>query len=66
VGTTGESAHPAAPAFRRLNRVTDFDGFVDRLRRGLMVAHPDMPTFRFTRRDARAVTAYLGSIQRGD
>jgi len=64
VGTAGESPHPAAPPFRRLNRVVDFDGFVDRLRRGLMVSHPDMPTFRFARRDARAVAAYLTSIQR--
>lgn len=64
VGTTGKSPHPAAPPFRRLHRVTDLNGLVDRLRRGLMVAHPDMPTFRFSRRDARAVATYLGSIQR--
>jgi hypothetical protein len=41
----------------------DFGGFIERLQDGLFVAHPDMPTFRFTRRDARAVTAYLSSIQ---
>ena len=64
VGTAGKSPHPAAPPFRRLHRVTDLDGLVDRLRRGLMVGHPDMPTFRFSRRDARAVASYLGSIQR--
>jgi mono/diheme cytochrome c family protein len=66
VGLTGKSPHPAAPPFRRLHRVTDLDGLVDRLRRGLMVAHPDMPTFRFSRRDARAVATYLGSIQRNE
>lgn len=63
VGTTGESPHPGAPPFRQLHRVVDFNGFVDRLREGLMVGHPDMPTFRFARQDARAVAAYLSSIQ---
>jgi hypothetical protein len=28
-----------------------------------MVGHPDMPTFRFTREDARAFLLYLRSIQ---
>src|SRR5689334_10247959 len=64
VGTTGKSRHPAAPPFRQLHRVTDLDGLVDRLRRELMVGHPDMPAFRFSRSDARAVATYLGSIQR--
>jgi len=59
----GESS-PGRASLPAVNRVVDFDGFVDRLRRGLMVSHPDMPTFRFARRDARAVAAYLTSIQR--
>src|SRR5262245_10075286 len=58
-----ESPDPNAPAFRRLQRLLDFDTFADRLREGLMVAHPDMPAFRFTRQDAHAVAAYLTSIQ---
>jgi len=33
------------------------------LREGLMVGHPDMPTFRFTREDARGFVLYLRSIQ---
>jgi hypothetical protein len=33
------------------------------LREGLISGHPDMPTFRFSREDARALTAYLRSIQ---
>jgi hypothetical protein len=36
---------------------------MDRLREGLMSGHPDMPTFRFTREDARAFVLYLRSIQ---
>ena len=59
----GDSPHPSAPPFRRLQRLLDFNGFVDRLRDGLTVAHPDMPTFRFSGEDARAVAAYLSSIQ---
>jgi cytochrome c len=62
IGETGASPHSGAPPFRRLHRLVDFNTFVDRLREGLMVAHPDMPTFRFTRQDARAVAAYLTSI----
>ena len=42
-----------APPFRTLDRWVDLDSFIDRLREGLMVGHPDMPTFRFTREDAR-------------
>jgi len=51
---SGESPHAGAPAFRALDRGVDLDSFMERLREGLMVGHPDMPTFRFTREDARA------------
>lgn len=64
VGTTDTSPHAAAPALRELDRRLDLDAFFDRLRQGLMSGHPDMPTFRFTREDARAFIAYLRSIQR--
>jgi hypothetical protein len=33
------------------------------VREGLMVAHPDMPTFRFNRQEASAVAAYLLALQ---
>jgi hypothetical protein len=36
---------------------------VGRLRDGLMVDHPDMPTFHFSGEDARALRLYLRSIQ---
>lgn len=57
------SPHVAAPAFRNLDRRTDLDSFADRLRRGLMTGHQDMPMFRFGRDDAYAVSAYIRSIQ---
>jgi cytochrome c len=63
VGRSGESAHAVAPPFRRLDRRVDLDTFMERLREGLMVGHPDMPTFRFTREDARAFVLYVRSIQ---
>ncbi len=63
VGGSGSSPHSAAPAFRTLNRRVDLDFFINRLRDGLTSGHPDMPMFRFTREDARALTAYLRSIQ---
>ena len=55
--------HVAAPPFRSLNERLDLDDFVERLREGLTSGHPDMPTFRFRREDARALISYLRSIQ---
>jgi cytochrome c len=63
IGKSGQSPHVGAPAFRALDRRVDLDSFMERLREGLMVGHPDMPTFRFTREDARAFLLYLRSIQ---
>ena len=55
--------HEGAPAFRALDRRVDLDTFANRLRDGLFSGHPDMPTFRFTNEDARALTAYLRSVE---
>ena len=63
IDKSGRSPHVGAPAFRALDRRLDLDSFMDRLREGLMVGHPDMPAFRFTRDDARAFVLYLRSIQ---
>ena|SRR6266545_445253 len=64
IGVADQSPHAQAPAFRALERRLDLDAFLDRLREGLTSGHPDMPTFRFTRDDARALIAFLRSIQR--
>jgi cytochrome c len=64
VGRSGSSPHGAAPPFRALENRVDLDTFTTRLREGLISGHPDMPMFRFTRDDARALTAYLRLIQR--
>jgi mono/diheme cytochrome c family protein len=63
IGKSGQSPHVGAPAFRALDRRVDLDSFMDWLREGLTVDHPDMPTFRFTREDARAFLLYLRSVQ---
>jgi len=63
IGKTGASTHSAAPAFRELDRRVDLDRFTAQLREGLISGHPDMLTFRFSREDARALTAYLRYIQ---
>jgi len=63
IGITGSSPHVGAPVFRNLDERLDLDTFVIRLRKGLTSGHPDMPTFRFSRNDARALVAYLLSVQ---
>jgi cytochrome c len=63
VGKTGASPHASAPTFRQLDDHIDLDSFMDLLRDGLQSSHPDMPSFRFSRGDARAIVAYLRSIQ---
>ena len=57
------SPHTGAPVFRSIDDRIDLDKFADRLRAGLQSTHADMPSFRFSREDARAAVAYLRSIQ---
>jgi cytochrome c len=63
IDKTGNSPMPGAPPFRDLGRSFDFDQFPQLLQRGLSSGHPAMPEFKFSDDDARAVTAYLRSIQ---
>lgn len=63
VGRRGSSPHAGAPPFRTLSDRLDVDSFKNQLRNQFSSGHPDMPTFRFSRADARALTAYLRTIQ---
>jgi cytochrome c len=63
IGRQGASPHAGAPPLRELGRRLNLDSFADRLRDQLMVDHPDMPAFRFTREDARAFVFYLRFLQ---
>lgn len=63
VGRTGASPLPNAPLFRKLGDRLDLNDLEYRMREGLSSTHSGMPTFRFNRREARAVRAYLRTIQ---
>jgi mono/diheme cytochrome c family protein len=63
IGRADRSPHVGAPPFRALDRRLDLDSFVARLREGLVSGHGDMPMFRFSREDARAVVEYLRLIE---
>lgn len=62
-GRTGASPHADAPPFRTLARSFDLDQFPRMLERGISSNHPDMPEFKFNEDSARAVRAYLRTIQ---
>jgi hypothetical protein len=63
IGRDGASLHARTPAFHELGSRLDLDFFADLLRENLSAYHPDMPIFRFSREDARALVRYLRSIQ---
>jgi len=63
IGTSDKSPHEDAPPFRTLGKSFDLDEFPRRLQRGISSGHPDMPEFKFTEDDARAVRDYLRTIQ---
>ena len=63
IGKTDQSRHVGAPPFRTIARSYDLDEFTRMLERGLSSGHPDMPGFKFKGADARAVRAYLHTIQ---
>lgn len=62
-GKSGASPHADAPPFRTFSRSFDLDQFPRLLERGLSSNHPDMPEFKFNEDNARAVRAYLRTIQ---
>jgi mono/diheme cytochrome c family protein len=63
IGKTGNSTHPAAPRFRRLDSTTNLAKLSERLQGGLLTGHEAMPLFRFSRNDADAMVAYIRSVQ---
>jgi mono/diheme cytochrome c family protein len=64
IGKIGTSPHVGAPPLRALGDSFNLDEFPARLQQGILTSgHPDMPTFKLKPRDARALRAYLRSIQ---
>jgi mono/diheme cytochrome c family protein len=64
VGRTGDSPNPAAPPFRRLHEDYPVADVIAALSEGAQPSGPGMHRFRLPLRDARAVTAYIHSLQR--
>jgi mono/diheme cytochrome c family protein len=63
IRNTDKSRNRLAPPFRTLGRSFDLDQFSRQIERGISSSHPDMPEVKFSEEEARAVTAYLRSIQ---
>ena len=63
IGKAGDSPQPGARPFRLLGRSFELDRFAQDLVRGILSGHPDMPEFKFSEDDARAVNTYLRTIQ---
>ena len=60
---TGDSPNPAAPPFRRLHEDYPVADVIAALSEGAQPSGAGMHRFRLPLRDARAVTAYIHSIQ---
>jgi mono/diheme cytochrome c family protein len=63
IGKAGNSPHVGAPPFRSIGDRYDISELTERMTDRLVSTHPDMPDFRFSVEDAKAVRAYLYSIQ---
>jgi mono/diheme cytochrome c family protein len=59
----GTSPNVAAPAFRELVRRSTPQALTNRLSRGRLSGHPEMPEFVLSPSDAHAIISYIESIQ---
>jgi cytochrome c len=64
VGKDGQSPHRGAPVFRSIGDRYNINELTERMSDRLISTHPDMPDFQFSQADAKAIRAYLYSIQR--
>ncbi len=63
VGLDGVSLRQAAPPFRELGRVYPVADLIEALAQGATPTHADMPPFTLPLAEARALSAYVRSIQ---
>ncbi|HWV53660.1 cytochrome c [Pseudorhodoplanes sp.] len=63
LGRAERSPMPTAPAFRRMEPRVDLDQMAERLQDGIIAGHPEMPTFVMKEHEARALVAYMRSLQ---
>lgn len=64
VGQAGESTLDAAPPFRTFARNWPVESLAEALAEGIMVGHPEMPTFELTTDQIDALIAHLASLPR--
>ena len=63
LGSAERSPNPIAPAFRHIEPRVDLDEMTQKLQEGIIGGHPEMPVFKLTGPKARALVAYMRSIQ---
>lgn len=63
IGRAERSPIPVAPAFRRMEPRVDLDQLAGRLQDGIIAGHPEMPAFKLKEDEARALVAYMRSLQ---
>jgi mono/diheme cytochrome c family protein len=63
IGSAERSPLPIAPAFRHIEWRVDLSEITQKLQEGIIGGHPEMPVFKLTEPEARALVAYLHSIQ---
>jgi mono/diheme cytochrome c family protein len=63
LGSAERSPNPIAPAFRHIEPRVDLDEMAQKLQEGIIGGHPEMPVFKLTGAEARALVAYMRSIQ---
>jgi cytochrome c len=60
----GDSPDKTAPPLRMVGGSFELDNFARDLNRGILSGHPGMAEFKLSEDDARAVSAYLRTIQK--
>jgi mono/diheme cytochrome c family protein len=63
IGSAERSPLAIAPAFRHIEPRVDLSEMTLKLQEGIIGGHPEMPVFKLTEPEARALVAYLRSIQ---
>ena len=63
IGQAERSPLAIAPAFRHIEFRVDLSEMTQKLQEGIIGGHPEMPVFKLTEPEARALVAYMRSIQ---
>lgn len=63
IGPDSASKHPEAPPLSRLSEEYPVTALEEAFAEGVIVGHPDMPEFKLTPNQIRALLGYLESIQ---